>query len=182
MLRALEACSAVKEVERKGWKLRAGLASSESVADHMFSTALAAMMAGDLLGMDAEKMMRMALLHDVCEAITGDIQPGEMKTVTKERLESAALAKLLRSLPEPLRKSYLATFSEFNRGLSPEARLARDLDKVEMVVQASTYEKKGVPGELLDEFWRTADRRVKTRAGREMLSSAALLRPRRPAP
>ncbi len=182
MLATLAACSGVKEVERKGWKRRAGVASPESVADHIFLTTLAAMIAGDVLHLDTEKMMRMALLHDVCEAVTGDIQPGEMEVSMKEAKERDALSYLLRALPEPLVVSYVALFEEFNRGASQEARLVKDLDKLEMVVQAAAYESKGVRRELLDEFWRTADERVKSEAGRKMLSSAASLRPRRSAP
>ncbi|HVP23997.1 MAG TPA: HD domain-containing protein [Conexivisphaerales archaeon] len=182
MLRTLEACSGAKRVERKGWRAGAEIRDPESVADHMYATALAAMMAGDLFDLDAEKMVRMALLHDVCEVITGDIQPGEMEASKKSRLESRALAKLLRPLPARIRKKYLAAFEEFNRGSSREARLVRDLDKLEMVVQAAEYEKEGVNSKLLQDFWATAEDRVKTKEGKEMLSSAASLRPRRPSP
>jgi putative hydrolase of HD superfamily len=182
LLRTLEACSAVKEVDRKGWSRRAGISSPESVADHIFATAFAAMMVGDILRLDAEKMMRMAILHDLCEAVTGDIQPGEMEPSRKLELEASALADLLRSLPAPLRESYLKCFDDFNHGTSRESLLVMDLDKLEMVVQASVYEKKGIRRELLEEFWRSADRLVKTDEGREMLSSAASLRPRRSTP
>jgi 5'-deoxynucleotidase len=182
MLRTLEACSAVKEVERKGWRRRAGVRSPESVADHMYSTALAAMMAGDLLHLDTERMIRMALLHDVSEAVIGDIQPGELEPSRKEKLESTALLRLLRALPRPIRESYLEAFDEFNHGPSPEAQLVRELDKLEMVVQAAAYEKRGIRRELLDEFWRTAEERVNSKEGREMLSSAASLRPRHSSP
>jgi putative hydrolase of HD superfamily len=182
MLATLAACSGVKDVERKGWKRRVGVASPESVADHIFSTTLAAMIAGDALHLDTEKMMRMALLHDVCEAVTGDIQPGEMEDALKEAKERAALSNLLRALPEPLIVSYVTLFEEFNHGASQEALLVKDLDKLEMVMQAAAYQRKGFRKELLDEFWRTADERIKSEAGRKMLSSAASLRPQRSTP
>ncbi len=88
VVKTLEACSAVKEVDRKGWKRRARITTPESVADHMFATALAAMLVGDLLRLDTNEMMRMALLHDVCEAVTGDIQPGEMPPSRKLKMEN----------------------------------------------------------------------------------------------
>jgi putative hydrolase of HD superfamily len=179
---ALEACSAVKEVDRKGWSRRAGISSPESVADHIFATTLAAMVVGDFLGLDAEKMMRMAILHDVCEVVSGDIQPGEMEPSRKLELEVSALRELLRGLPAPLRESYLKCFDDFNHGTSRESLLVRDLDKLEMAMQASAYEKKGVRRELLEEFWLTADRLIRTDEGREMLSSASSLRPRRSSP
>jgi putative hydrolase of HD superfamily len=182
MVATLAKCSAVKDIKREGWKRRAGVASPESVADHTFSTTLAAMITGDALHLDTEKMMKMALLHDVCEAVTGDIQPGEMAVSTKEAKEEAALSALLRALPGPLTASYLALFAEFNRGTSQEALLVKDLDKLEMVMQAAAYERKGISRELLDEFWRTAEERIRSEIGRKMLSSAASLRPRRSAP
>jgi putative hydrolase of HD superfamily len=182
MLATLAACSAVKDVEREGWKRWAGVASPESVADHIFSTTLAAMITGDALHLDTEKMMRMALLHDVCEAVTGDIQPGEMEVSLKETKETAALSSLLRRLPEPLISSYVALFEEFNRGASQEALLVKDLDKLEMVMQAAAYERKGIRKELLDEFWKTAEERIGSETGRKMLSSAGSLRPRHSTP
>ena len=182
MLLTLAACSAIKEVERKGWKRCAEIKAPESVADHTFSTAFAAMMAGDLLHLNTEQMIKMALLHDVCEVITGDVQPGEMEPTRKEELESRALAKLLRALPTTIRSSYLEAFDQFNHGSSREARLVRDLDKLEMVVQAAAYERGGTKRELLNEFWRTAEGRVRSREGKAMLRSAASLRPRRSSP
>jgi putative hydrolase of HD superfamily len=178
----LAACSNVKEVERKGWKMSAEIASPESVADHIFSTTLAAMIIGDALHLDTKKMMKMALLHDVCEAETGDIQPGEMEASAKEAMEEAALSHLLRALPGPLVDSYVALFEEFNHGGSQEALVVKDLDKWEMVMQAAAYERKGVKKELLDEFWRTADEGIKSETGRKLLSSAASLRPQHSAP
>jgi putative hydrolase of HD superfamily len=182
LLETLAACSAVKDVEREGWKRRAGVASPESVADHIFSTTLAAMITGDALHLDTEKMMKMALLHDVCEAVTGDIQPGEMENSLKEAKETAALSGLLRALPEPAIASYVALFKEFNHGASQEALLVKDLDKLEMVIQAAAYESKGVRKDLLDEFWKTAEGRITSETGRKMLSSAGSLRPRRSTP
>ncbi|MGA1974311.1 MAG: HD domain-containing protein [Conexivisphaerales archaeon] len=182
MLVALRGCSVVKKVNREGWKRRAGIAHPESVADHIFSTTLAVMMVGDLLKLDTYRMMKMALLHDVCEAVTGDIQPGEMEPAQKKKKERKALEGLLHSLPEPLRKSYMASFDEFNRGSSSEAKLVKDLDKLEMVMQASTYEREGTRREVLEEFWRTADAQIKSEAGRKLFSFATSLRPRRSAP
>jgi putative hydrolase of HD superfamily len=179
MVLALRKCSGVKRVDREGWKRRALIREPESVADHIFAVTLAAMMAGDLLQMDVAKMMRMAILHDVCEALTGDVQPGAIAAAKKEEAERVALAKLLEPLPAALRDSYLTAFDEFNHGSSREATMCRDLDKLEMVVQALDYESSGVEGELLDEFWRTTGERIRSPEGRRMLSSAASLRPRR---
>ncbi len=89
---------------------------------------------------------------------------------------------MLRNLPPGLRKTCLRAFDEFNRGTSKEAAVVRDLDKLEMVIQASAYERDGVSRDLLDEFWKTADARIKTKEGRELLRSASSRRPRHSTP
>jgi hypothetical protein len=60
--------------------------------------------------------------------------------------------------------------------------MARDLDRIEMALQAIAYERRGVDGKLLDEFWKTADEKVKSRMGKAILRSAATLRPRNSSP
>jgi putative hydrolase of HD superfamily len=50
-----------------------------------------------------------------------------------------------------------ALWQEFEESSSPEGRLVRDADKLEMMVQCLRYEQAGCRG--LDEFWQAMDRR-----------------------
>ena len=62
----------LKKVKRSGWISHVGVKDPESVADHSFMCTLLAMCIGDMEGYDVKKLMRMALLHDVQESVTGD--------------------------------------------------------------------------------------------------------------
>jgi len=139
----------LKRVSRSGW-LKAGI-RPESVADHVFRTTFLAMVYGDLKGLDSEKMMRMALLHDLPEIITGDLRPEE-KTAKLREEEYEAMKKILSYLPRGLRDSYMKTWREFEEGTSQEAKLVRELDKLEMAMQALEYQQEGYKKERLEEF------------------------------
>ena len=78
----------LKKTPRKGWKEKIDVLHPESVADHSFSAAVMAMIFSDLKKLDTEKMLKMALLHDLSESITGDFTPEEVsKNNKKERSE-----------------------------------------------------------------------------------------------
>jgi len=126
----------LKEVERKGWK-RTGIARVESVADHTFMLAFLSMIIGDKRGMDTEKMIKMALLHDLAEVVTGDITPGEMEREEKLRRENEVMNELLKNF-----KGYSKIWKEFFEGKSKEAKMVRELDLMEMVLQACVYSQK----------------------------------------
>lgn len=127
----------LKTVPRTGW-VESGVENSESVADHSFLTALTAMLLSDSSGLDTCKVMRMALLHDLAEAKTGDIIPNQKKTDHKE-LENRAMKKILSILEEPMKAHYWETWVEYQKNETLEAELVHDSDKIEMVLQALEY-------------------------------------------
>jgi len=149
----------LKKEPRRGWVLKLGMEHPESVADHSFRVALMAMVYCDARGLDAEKAMKMALLHDLPEALVGDSIPGERAPKEKRRLESAAMRSLLRDLPPLIAKGYRAAWREFEEASSPEARLVRDLDKVEMAIQAREYLRDDPSNDVRD-FFLSARNRV----------------------
>jgi 5'-deoxynucleotidase YfbR-like HD superfamily hydrolase len=65
---------------RTGW-VRSGVSRPESIADHMYRmSVLALTMAGTQY--DHQRLVKMAIVHDIAEAIVGDIAPSD--NVTKE--------------------------------------------------------------------------------------------------
>jgi putative hydrolase of HD superfamily len=131
----------LKSELRRGWVRKLGMERPESVADHSYRTALIAMVYSDLRGLDTVKVLRMALLHDLAEAIVGDSMPGERARTEKLRMESAAMRRTLAGLPRATRACYWNAWREFNHGTTPEARLVRQVDKLEMALQAGEYGK-----------------------------------------
>ena len=61
-----------KKILRSGW-IREKIKDPESVAEYSFQLSVLAMVLADTLGVDKEKLIKMALLHDLGEVVTGDI-------------------------------------------------------------------------------------------------------------
>ena len=163
----------LKGVPRQGWIDKAGIARPESVADHSYGTALAAMAAGDALGLDTLRMVRMALLHDLAESVTGDIVPGAVPAAEKAGKERAAMADILLGLPEPARGACAAAWSEFEEGRTAEAAMVREIDKIEMGAQAAAYAAAGgARAGGLAEIAESARRAVSSPAGAALLAEA----------
>ncbi|OAP17914.1 hypothetical protein AXX17_AT1G26500 [Arabidopsis thaliana] len=62
----LTLCHRLKTTKRKGW-INQGINGPESIADHMYRMALMALIAGDLTGVDRERCIKMAIVHDIAE-------------------------------------------------------------------------------------------------------------------
>ncbi len=162
LVKTLKISGRLKKEHRQGWAVKVGIPDPESVADHSFRTALIVMLLGDSRGLDTGKMMRMALIHDLGEAIIGDLTPLDAaKIETKERDETEAIEEIFSSLPKQLGEKYLHLWRELRDGSSEEARLVSDADKLEMALQASEYEKEGYPKGVLSEFKASAVKRTR---------------------
>jgi putative hydrolase of HD superfamily len=108
---------------------------TETVAAHSWRLAvLALLILPEFPKIDGDKLIRMCLVHDFGEAITGDI-PSFLKTAENEKTEENAVERLLSSLPEPQRGELTALFAEMDARETPEARLYKALDKMEAVIQ-----------------------------------------------
>ena len=108
---------------------------TETVAAHSWRlSVLALLVAPEFPEIDGNKLIRMCLIHDFGEAITGDI-PSFLKTKDHEKTEDNAVQTLLGTLPEPQRGQLSALFSEMDALESQEARIYKALDKLEAVIQ-----------------------------------------------
>jgi putative hydrolase of HD superfamily len=149
----------LKCVPRSGWTLR-GVAAAESVAEHTWGTALVTLVLaeGAEESLDREKALTIALLHDLPERVLSDIPSPAMRYFpdgAKHQAEENALEELLSTLPDAarLREWWL----EFENRTTPEGRLVRDADRLEMLLQALAYEESR--GCRLDDFWETQEER-----------------------
>ncbi len=148
----------LKEIKRSGWS-KAGIKNPESVADHVYGLAVLSMLISDLKGLNAEKMFRLAVIHDLEEAILGDLTSEEKKKENNlKTLEEKAIKKVLSSLPLNLKQKYYSLWLEYKNASSKEAKLIKELDKLEMVLQALLYEEKFNLN--LEEFWETAENEI----------------------
>ncbi|MCB0297241.1 MAG: HD domain-containing protein [Calditrichaeota bacterium] len=131
----------LKQLFRQGWLRHLAPAQCESVAEHTLATVLMAWMLADTLfpELDRERVLMLALLHDIGEIYAGDITPADAVSAgEKHRRESAAVRRIVGKLPRGER--YLALWEEYESGATPEARLVKQVDKLEMALQACIYE------------------------------------------
>lgn len=151
----------LKWMPRVGWQMR-GVPRVESVADHSFGIAFMALALVEALedvALDREKVLIMALLHDLAEVRLTDL-PSSANRLISGAVKSEAEATAIDDLLAPLsgNTQLKAWWQEFEDHTSPEGRLVRDADKLEMMVQCLRYEQAGSRG--LDEFWQAMDRRT----------------------
>jgi putative hydrolase of HD superfamily len=161
----------LKVVNRSGWVSHVGITNPESVADHSFRCAILAMCIGDLLSVNTEKLIRMLLLHDIQESVTGDYDyyaKEEIGTPRVKLQERIAIKDILSRLPAKLKRKYDAIWREFEDKTTSEAMLANDIDKIEMLIQALEYEKKGYDPEKLEVFWTSSQDKIKTALGQDL--------------
>jgi len=142
---------ALKRVARAGW-LQRGLParSVESVADHSWRVALFALVLAPSSGVDRDRAIRMALVHDLAECVVGDITPNDgVSDEEKRRRERAAMRDFCEGLTRDgdglahVARDVEALWEEYELGESAEAKLVKDMDKLEMIMQAHEYEGDG---------------------------------------
>ena len=143
----------LKRLPRTGWLLR-GIPNPESIADHSFRTALITLFLADNLKnrgieVDVEKAVKIALLHDLAEARITDVPLSAQHYIDKRKAEKKAVMEMLIKTPNP--GEYFRLWREYEEGLSPEGRLVKFADRLEMLIQACEYEEAGFRN--LDEFW-----------------------------
>ena len=106
----------------------------ESVAEHSWRLAVMAMLCADEYPeVDIDKVIKMCLIHDFGEAITGDI-PAFLKTEQNEKDEDNAVAGLLAELPPEFCAELQTLFDEMNARETAEAKLFKSLDNLEALV------------------------------------------------
>ncbi len=154
--------SELKKIPRKGWKEKIGISHPESVADHSFNAAIMAMVYSDLKKLDTQKMLKMALLHDLSESITGDFAPEEISKKDKKEIENQTMNEILSKLPSEISNEYIKIWNEFQDGISKESVLMHEIDHLEMAIQALKYNAEGHPKDKLTLFFESARKDIKS--------------------
>ncbi|MFD0917468.1 HD family hydrolase [Pseudahrensia aquimaris] len=112
-----------------------GLARYENTAEHSWQTTLAALLFMPE-GLDALRVLKMLLIHDIVEIDAGDVFVyDEVARQQAEAVEREAAERLFGMLPEPLASEFHSLWIEFEERASPEAVYAKALDRVCPVVQ-----------------------------------------------
>jgi len=158
----------LKRMPRRGWVINQ-IKNPESIAEHIFRSALMGWIIGEMKGnINVEKLIKIALIHDLCEVYAGDTTPYDsilprnkkklrelMKTwprfstsekkkkiSEKFRKEKKSLQKLISKLPPKPKKEIIKLWLDYEKGLTPEGRFFHQADRMENFLQAYEYWKK----------------------------------------
>jgi putative hydrolase of HD superfamily len=127
----------LKILRRSGWAL-IGIKYPESVAEHMYRAALMGYYLAKKKGLDADKVMRMLLIHDVPEARIGDTHKVAARYIDLKDDEKKVVLDQAELLGE-FGQEFINLMDEFNSQKTAEAKLAKQVDYLECVMQAREY-------------------------------------------
>ena len=149
----------LKDTLRSG-RTAAGI--QESAAAHSWGVSLlAVLMQPDLGPLDMAKLLKLCVIHDLGEVISGDIPaPEQDPSFDKTAQERADFQTLTQALPQDLRAELSALWEEYAAGESREAQLAKGLDKIETMVQHIS----GAQAPGFDHLWNLGYARARTDA------------------
>lgn len=156
----------LKKMPRRGWVIR-DIKNPESIAEHTFRVAIMAWILGDRKkkNFNMEKLIKMALIHDLCEVYAGDTTPYDsilpkskkerqklMKTwprfsaqerehlaAEKYKREKAGLEGLIKDLPLHIKHEIKTLWLDYEKGMSAEGRFFKQTDRMESFLQAVEY-------------------------------------------
>jgi putative hydrolase of HD superfamily len=134
VLAFLRAAERLKTVMRSGWTSDG---QQESVAEHTWRLCLMAMLLyGHTPGIDLARLLKMCLIHDLGEAIGGDVPaPAQKAGESKADQERSDLIQLIAPLPPALGQEIIELWDAYEAAGSPEAKVAKGLDKLETILQ-----------------------------------------------
>lgn len=169
----------LKDETRTGWDLR-NIQDPEHVADHSWGTALLVLLYADQANINTDKAVKMAIVHDIGEAETGDIatranaEKQRMSSEKKQQEEQTAVANMMQRLG---RDDLFTLWKEYEARETAEAQFVKDMDLIDMCLQALIYERQErydpdednehfEEYEHLDEFFATTEPRLRTEVGK----------------
>lgn len=176
LLNFLTEIGKLKGKKRRGWELHQ-IKNPESTAEHIFRIAIVAWLLGRKRKLNLERIIKMALIHDLCEVYAPDLTPYDSllpknkkkimevlkrwpeftpalkrkKYQDKYKSESRALDKLLLKLPKDLKSEIRNLWLDFEKGSTKEGRFVKQADKVENLLQGLEYWKKY--GKIQHKLW-----------------------------
>lgn len=136
-----------KQEKRTGW-VNNDIPGAESIADHMYRMALMALFIRDG-SINNYQAAHVAMLHDFSESLVGDITPPESSGISvedKHQRELQAVEEISKTLVTPadggsaLGAEFRDLYDQYNNQTTAEGRFCKQLDKLEMVIQAFEYE------------------------------------------
>ena len=131
----------LKHMFRQGWlKREISQSICESVAEHSFGVAmLCLLLLPQRPELDALKVIRFALIHDLGEVYVGDITPQDgVAKADKDKMEAAAVLQILGKLEHA--EGLISSWHEYEVQQCAEAQFVKEIDRLELVFQTAIYQ------------------------------------------
>lgn len=155
-----------KRLERTGWLKHKVPRPIDTTASHTTGAALLGWVRAKEEGLNADKVVKMLLIHDLVEARVGDPDASKVDREKKTHKENIGFIEMLPKLPVAFRDEAHKLFMEFQMQETKEAILAWECDKLDTLLQALEYGKE-VPG-IEQDFLRTYKPFFRTARGKEI--------------
>lgn len=133
-LRFIKELEQLKNVTRTAWTSEG---HQESTAEHSWRLAvLAGVMLPEFPELDGQKVLMLALVHDIGELYEGDRSAADFPDAGEKYEEEAkGVRRAAAALEEPVRGCLIQLWEEYEAGETGEARLVKALDKAETIIQ-----------------------------------------------
>lgn len=158
----------LSKIPRRGWEL-IGIKNPQTIGEHMFRVAIMAWILGKErnINLNMERILKMALIHDLCELYAGDTTPYDYDNILprdkrkwpklfdkwprfskpekikyfleKHKKEKESLEKLISGLPSTIKKEILGLWLRYEHGSTREARFVKQVNRIETLLQALEY-------------------------------------------
>ncbi|KAG8932742.1 hypothetical protein FRC02_000643 [Tulasnella sp. 418] len=158
----------LKTQKRTGW-VNNKIDNPESISDHMYRMSILALCSSST-SLDITKCVLLAIVHDLAEAQVGDIAPSDgISKEEKRRLEAAAMNNFVHDMLHysPAAQRIEALWNEYEAQETEEARFVKDLDLLEMGLQAMEYERSSGGSRNLEPFFQSSLPRLRHAEVRE---------------
>lgn len=160
----------------------------ENDAEHAWHMALFVMVLSEYANEDIDvlKTMKIVLIHDLIEIYAGDTYAYDSKgNESKRGRELAAADRLFNILPKDQAEEFRALWDEFEENITPEARFANTMDKIQPLMlnnesEGRSWEEHGVHASQVygrnekthlgsEELWKYADETfIRPNVGRQL--------------
>jgi putative hydrolase of HD superfamily len=159
----------LKRVKRSGWDV-IGIPHEESVAEHSFRCAVIGYVIAKMEKADEKKVLLMTLFNDIHEARIGDSHKVAHKYLNVRDAEKKAFKEQMEELGPDLAGELEDARTEHDGQETPEAKIARDADILECLIQAKEYKDLGFKS--AEKFFKKAPDHLKTESARRLWESA----------
>lgn len=160
----------------------------ENDAEHAWHMALFVMVLSEYANEDIDvlKTMKIVLIHDLIEIYAGDTYAYDSKGNESKRGRELAVAdRLFNILPKDQAEEFRALWDEFEENITPEARFANTMDKIQPLMlnnasEGRSWEEHGVHASQVygrnekthlgsEELWKYADETfIRPNVGRQL--------------